>query len=66
MSAVVSQEQATAVAVGTAAGSPADRAAAEREAWIERELAKAGPLTQQQQAELRRVLLPPKQLRKPA
>lgn len=39
---------------------------AERDAWIAAQLAKAGPLTQQQQAELRRVLLPAKPLRKPA
>ncbi len=34
------------------------RAAAARLAWKERELAKARPLTQAQQAELRRLLLP--------
>jgi hypothetical protein len=33
-------------------------AEAEREAWKRRELAKAAPLTQEQQRELRRVLLP--------
>ncbi len=31
-----------------------------REGWIEVQLEKAGPLTQEQQAQLRRVLLPPK------
>jgi hypothetical protein len=36
------------------------------EAWIARQLAKAGPLTQEQQAELRRVLLPPKPVKRPA
>lgn len=36
-----------------------------REAWLEAELAKAGPLTQQQQADLRRVLLPPAPLPAP-
>jgi hypothetical protein len=44
----------------------ADRASAERDAWVERELAKAGPLTQEQQRELRRVLLPPVPIPKPA
>jgi hypothetical protein len=42
------------------------RAATEREAWIERELAKAGPLTQEQQRDLRRVLLPPSPIARPA
>jgi hypothetical protein len=37
-----------------------------RDAWIARELAKAGPLTQEQQKELRRLLLPPQPIRKPA
>jgi hypothetical protein len=37
-----------------------------REDWIAEQLEHVGPLTQEQQAELRRVLLPPKPLRKPA
>lgn len=37
-----------------------------RSAWKARELAKAGPLTQEQQRELRRLLLPAEVLRKPA
>ena len=37
-----------------------------REAWIQEQLAKAGPLTQSQQAALRRVLLPQKPAKKPA
>jgi hypothetical protein len=36
-----------------------------REVWLEQQLEKAGPLTQQQQAELRRVLLPPTPLPAP-
>lgn len=39
---------------------------AERDAWISAQLAKTGPLTQQQQSELRRVLLPAKPVSKPA
>lgn len=34
--------------------------------WVERELAKAGPLTQEQQQELRRVLLGPQPIAAPA
>lgn len=37
---------------------PAERAAVERDEWKARELAKAPALTQAQQRELRRVLLP--------
>ena len=37
----------------------------QRGAWIAAQLAKAGPLTQEQQAELRRLLLPPQPLTAP-
>lgn len=40
--------------------------AAAREAWLREQLAKAGPLTQEQQAQLRRVLLPPAPIKRPA
>lgn len=35
-------------------------------AWVERELAKSPPLTEQQREALRRVLLPPTPLKRPA
>lgn len=37
-----------------------------RAAWLARQLAQAPPLTEQQRADLRRVLTPPRPIKRPA